>query len=887
MQQQNRTEIVQDITNAVKLEQELRLIHEQHGVAVLDVYSSEWGLSKALSETFRRLQMDASDQAYLRFLSVECNSILESIDQTEEHHQHMKTDDKVKFRESLAPFWKDILESRRGKSKSYFVFFKEGRKRTSIEGINTPKIINYVIELCRSQKPAKECTESKPLLDFWGRYFGEGESEVFWESFMRAILEHVGTARPLSAKEESTLAEVIGVDGDKVSVSALDKWTAGQAIETAFINVFPFLSKSEETPADSGKRKASGDQPADDTALTGSFVNVLSSHCDARTEWKPEIWHRVLAIQPDGSGNSRFVLMSCEEAEKDAEDALALVADLPTVEAYLSGCNVAAENIHIMCHAAAEKYPSGSIAYAKLAQLLISCNGDKLEELTGVRQELADELAGGTLLKNYPTLAYTVICHCTSEVTDAKPFYYCCDEAGQVNQIENAKEGGQVVLPPLSRLSSSGETEAAFKVEICGIPNVIQLEETGENGVFTVLTPWFTKFNVKEASDNHLVLEFVENVGDEQFRQVLEPYAKRICEDEDKLSASADIIALYERSLGLGHELSLPSVATQNNFGGSGAPPSASSVGRMRSTSGVEAPKGEHAEGAPGGSASRLHEGSTSQHSRSAVENGAGGEGDVEVEEGQVTEPPIAQDTVAAEDAVADGGANADEEGAAQEVANEEYADEQFGDEQSCEAGKPSDTEDANEKTSEAAKEEDAEEIGSKQASEAAKDPDTGDIEGNEASGAAKEAETEEIGSKQISETAKEADTEEIDSEWTSEARKPSDTEDANEKTSEAAKDPDNDDTESKQTSEAAKVDAEEIGSDQASEAMKRSGTEGASERTSEAAKDPDTEDTESKQTSEAAKVDAEEIGSDQASEAMKRSGTEDISGRGSEGSRD
>ncbi|KAH8610282.1 hypothetical protein ERJ75_001115200 [Trypanosoma vivax] len=186
---QQSKEIVRDITSAVKLEQELQNSRTQHGVTVLDVYSSEWGQSKALSETFRRLYTYAGEQIYLRFLSVECNAVLDSLEQAEEHQAPCLAPGEQACPDALSAFWKGILEGRRGKSKSYFVFYKEGTMRTSIEGVNTPKIIKCVNYLCTPQTPAKERTSNEGLLDFWLRYFIAFESEVFWDSFLRPVLD--------------------------------------------------------------------------------------------------------------------------------------------------------------------------------------------------------------------------------------------------------------------------------------------------------------------------------------------------------------------------------------------------------------------------------------------------------------------------------------------------------------------------------------------------------------------------------------------------------------------------------------------------------------------------------------------------------------------------
>lgn len=76
MQSHLSKDVVRNITTAMQLQSELQLAQAQHGVAVLDIYNSEWGHCKALGETFRRLYTDAGDVIYLRFFSVECNAVL-------------------------------------------------------------------------------------------------------------------------------------------------------------------------------------------------------------------------------------------------------------------------------------------------------------------------------------------------------------------------------------------------------------------------------------------------------------------------------------------------------------------------------------------------------------------------------------------------------------------------------------------------------------------------------------------------------------------------------------------------------------------------------------------------------------------------------------------
>nr|CCC95514.1 unnamed protein product [Trypanosoma congolense IL3000] len=92
-------------------------------------------------------------------------------------------------------------------------------------------------------------------------------------------------------------------------------------------------------------------------------------------------------------------------------------------------------------------------------------------------------------------------------------------------------------------------------------------------------------------------------VENERLRALLEDYSRRTQDDEERLTAPSDVIALYERSLGLGHEFSIPSIDTQNNFIASGAAAIGSSINGTNISGGGGSPE------ANGGSDAEVHNG--------------------------------------------------------------------------------------------------------------------------------------------------------------------------------------------------------------------------------------------------------------------------------------
>ncbi|KAH8616605.1 hypothetical protein ERJ75_000457400 [Trypanosoma vivax] len=318
---QQSKEIVRDITSAVKLEQELQNSRTQHAITVFYVYSSECGQSKALSETFRGLYTDAGDQIYLRFLSVDCNAVLDSLEEAEEQKAPCLAPCEEACPDALSAFWKSILEGRRGKSKSYFVFCKEWTIRTSIEGINTPKMLKCVNYLCTPQTPVKDRTSNEGLLDFWLRYFTASESEVFWDSFLRAVLDHTSANRPLTEMESNAPAENIGVRSGNVSIDAIEKWMGARTLEESLAELFAFLKPESISPVSSGQKSLSivgEDSDVEGSVGRENLMNVLRTNRDASVRWKPELWHLLMSVKLQSSVEKSFLFHTCEDGERAA-----------------------------------------------------------------------------------------------------------------------------------------------------------------------------------------------------------------------------------------------------------------------------------------------------------------------------------------------------------------------------------------------------------------------------------------------------------------------------------------------------------------------------------------------------------------------------------------
>ncbi|KAH9598087.1 hypothetical protein LSM04_003103 [Trypanosoma melophagium] len=561
--QHHSRDIVKDVVDALQLEQELQLSQAQHGVAVLDIYSSEWGSTKALSETFRRLYTDAGDQMHLRFYSVECNSVLESLKYPEEQRNPTRPKNLELCRETLPTFWKDILESRRGKSRSYFVFYKEGTKRTWIEGINTPKIINYVRDLCRPQKPANECVSNKDLLEFWDHYFSAEESEGFFDSFIRAMLDCIGAKRSLTNREEGTLADAIGVKDYKVTIGELEKWIGeNRTIQTAFYDLFPLFKERVSVPATAAGgvtmdgKPTGADAGTEEVTAADSWNEAERSKTPKNTDddWRPQLWHTVAAMTLHCPSDRRFVLLSCGEGEEKAKEDLRRVIDIPTLNGYLTEWGVPADDIQVMCHSAARKIPFDCLSYGKLALTLMLCDSYGSNALVGRPESFVEQLSDGSLLESHTPIAYTVISVCTSETHDDDVFYHY-DEGNAVELGKSCEEGGQVILAPLTCLQGSSNDEKPYTIRIFGMPKVIRIPVTDSENGTVVLIPWYTKFMVKEKLETGITLTFLETVESVEYRQSLHSYTERLLEDEEKLAKSADVASVFERYLGSKHEL--------------------------------------------------------------------------------------------------------------------------------------------------------------------------------------------------------------------------------------------------------------------------------------------------------------------------------------------
>ncbi|CAC9550929.1 protein of unknown function - conserved [Leishmania donovani] len=227
MQTQAHKDVVKNIATASQLEGELQLSEAQHGVAVLDVYNAEWGHCKALSDTFRRLFTDAGDLVHLRFFSVECNAVLESLkdpDEMKPHHPQQKG--MVFSKDTLVSFWREMLEKRQNHSKPFFAFYKEGRMRAQLEGIDTPKICRIVRDLCNQQNTVSEYVTNADVLRFWESHFSLSENEVAASEFAHAVQAVLGaSAAELSEADLADItAEVQSTSGATVSAADLQSF---------------------------------------------------------------------------------------------------------------------------------------------------------------------------------------------------------------------------------------------------------------------------------------------------------------------------------------------------------------------------------------------------------------------------------------------------------------------------------------------------------------------------------------------------------------------------------------------------------------------------------------------------------------------------------------
>ncbi|KAG5490193.1 hypothetical protein JKF63_00312 [Porcisia hertigi] len=257
MQSQANRDVVKNITTAAQLEGELQISEAQHGVAVLDVYNAEWGHCKALSDTFRRLFTDAGDVIHLRFFSVECNAVLESLNNLDEAKAHRPQHKGMVFsKDTLASFWTEMLKGRQNHSKPFFAFYKEGKMRTKLEGIDTPKICRIVYDLCKPQNAASEYITNDDALNFWNLYFSPLESEVSVNDFVRAVQGLLGDSASQLSEQDfiDVTAEVQGgVSGTTVTAANLqsfvgDRKTVQDAISTVVAGKLTSIRKAEAAP---------------------------------------------------------------------------------------------------------------------------------------------------------------------------------------------------------------------------------------------------------------------------------------------------------------------------------------------------------------------------------------------------------------------------------------------------------------------------------------------------------------------------------------------------------------------------------------------------------------------------------------------------------------
>ncbi|CAD2212818.1 hypothetical protein, conserved [Angomonas deanei] len=229
MQNQNK-EVVKDITSASQLENELQISQAQHGVAVLDIYNAEWGNAKALNESFRRLFTDAGDLVHLRFFSVECNLVLNSLKEGKEVKN--APPQRAKSARSYAPdttaaHWTSILEERCQHSKPYFIFYKEGKHVGTIEGIDTPKICKYIKSLCEQKNPYTDYITNADLLRFWGAHFKEFDSEVSTDALEVALRRE---GYDLNQESLDALFAAVGMTGDrKVTAASMQTWMGDES----------------------------------------------------------------------------------------------------------------------------------------------------------------------------------------------------------------------------------------------------------------------------------------------------------------------------------------------------------------------------------------------------------------------------------------------------------------------------------------------------------------------------------------------------------------------------------------------------------------------------------------------------------------------------------
>jgi hypothetical protein len=503
-------EITKDIKSAAELEQQLLISYAQKGVCVLDIYSSEWGPCKAISETFRRLYTDAGDSVHLRFFTVECNQVLESLKNPESHrHQRPKNTEAIK--DSLPDFWQPILLQQKGKSKPFFLFYKEGKKMSVIEGVDTPAIRSLIKDLCTVKTPASEFITNSKLQEMWDEQFNSEESEVPFEKFIKGLQAHCKLSVNLNDDEKRIIMEALGLTKDAkeriVTADALQKWigedesnTVPQAVKALLPDYDDRAAQvTAERDAEEKRRREEQDeakkrqQSREEEERRQREEQEKNDKAAKLQDLEDEIARLMKATEHTSEKSARNTAGEAEAAEifkGRAADAVPVpsvpptdAVELPAVSSLWSWLATSGADLRISSHT------RGTCAsLAEFAAKLLTCTADQFHKATGGNFDMRANW--GSAISSFPAVVAAAL---EARSANTNTLY-----------IQSSKPG-DVVLSPLTPLFvDAGEG----RVAISGVPFVIALQNLSVNNDSFAALPWFAKIVV--TSDSATFTEFVQ-----------------------------------------------------------------------------------------------------------------------------------------------------------------------------------------------------------------------------------------------------------------------------------------------------------------------------------------------------------------------------------------
>jgi hypothetical protein len=578
-------DVVKDIRSAVRLEQELQVSYTQKGVVVVDVYSAEWGPCKAINETFRRLATDQLDGVPLRFISAECHSIIAAAKANDErNHQRPKNIEAV--RETLPEAWLGVLEERAGLSKPYFVLYKEGKRISAIEGVNTPQIRAAVKDLCAVKVPASDSITNASLLDAWEENFPPTESEVQFEKFHKAMYGICALSEPLNDEEIKAVLEALHIkpeSKDKVVLAEnLQKWVGdedGSTLTTAFHALLPdYKARAAEAQAERAaeEQRAAEEKNAKEQESHAAEVAQAAAKAKAEkeanekrlVELNSEISHLVdsangpnarcvvdakKAIDTEASiaqrgliskldtGDSRsyshtISFFSEDEAREKSGQLAKAFGDAGTFTSYLVSNGMETLEIENL-RTATDNYfrSSGLLSAGKFAVLAASSTIEDCNKLFHVDVDLYEELCNNTLSTSKPALAKALYAVGATSVTDFEELHFV-GPSSNITGFTHLEAGQEVVLNALSLLDDVPRPAADGDVTIVfrGIPRGVSLQKNSVRKLAQVASSWFLTFDVESNEDGKVVLNFKDNYSEDALDT--QAIAKEQDDDDDAIN---------------------------------------------------------------------------------------------------------------------------------------------------------------------------------------------------------------------------------------------------------------------------------------------------------------------------------------------------------------